>query len=391
LKTGFRLGKIFGIDIHIDWSWLLIFALVSWSLVSSFSPAHPDWSVSLRWAVAASAALLFFASILGHELAHSIAARYKGMPVRNITLFVFGGISNIQREPNSPFAEFIITIVGPLTSFVLGSIFLVLGAGTFAVNNAMPADLTLALASFGPLATILLWLGSVNILIALFNLIPGFPLDGGRLVRSALWAVTDDLSKATRWASLLGQAVAWVLILTGIGMMFGLNVPFLGTGVISGIWILFIGWFLQNAAIQSYRKVVIQDILEDVPVKRLMNQDVPTVRADLTVQALIDNHILQSDHQAFIVLEGERMVGMVTFDDVRKVESEARKSTLIKDAMTPSEKLLVVAPEEEASDAFNRLQSGNTRQLPVVTREGIVGLLRREDIVRWLQLHSHFG
>jgi Zn-dependent protease/CBS domain-containing protein len=391
LKTGFRLGKIFGIDIHIDWSWLLIFALVSWSLVSSFSPAHPDWSVSLRWAVAASAALLFFASILAHELAHSIAARYKGMPVRNITLFVFGGISNIQREPNSPFAEFIITIVGPLTSFVLGSIFLVLGAGTFAVNNAMPADLTLALASFGPLATILLWLGSVNILIALFNLIPGFPLDGGRLVRSALWAVTDDLSKATRWASLLGQAVAWVLILTGIGMMFGLNVPFLGTGVISGIWILFIGWFLQNAAIQSYRKVVIQDILEDVPVKRLMNQDVPTVRADLTVQALIDNHILQSDHQAFIVLEGERMVGMVTFDDVRKVESEARKSTLIKDAMTPSEKLLVVAPEEEASDAFNRLQSGNTRQLPVVTREGIVGLLRREDIVRWLQLHSHFG
>lgn len=208
MKTGFRLGKIFGIDIHIDWSWLLIFALVSWSLVSSFSLAHPDWSVSLRWAVAASAALLFFASILAHELAHSIAARYKGMPVRNITLFVFGGISNIQREPNSPFAEFIITIVGPLTSFVLGSIFLVLGAGTFAVNNAMPADLTLALASFGPLATILFWLGSVNILIALFNLIPGFPLDGGRLVRSALWAVTDDLSKATRWASLLGQAVA---------------------------------------------------------------------------------------------------------------------------------------------------------------------------------------
>lgn len=182
-----------------------------------------------------------------------------------------------------------------------------------------------------------------------------------------------------------------MLILTGIGMMFGLNVPFLGTGVISGIWILFIGWFLQNAAIQSYRKVVIQDILEDVPVKRLMNQDVPTVRADLTVQALIDNHILQSDHQAFIVLEGERMVGMVTFDDVRKVESEARKSTLIKDAMTPSEKLLVVAPDEEASDAFNRLQSGNTRQLPVVSREGIVGMLRREDIVRWLQLHSHFG
>lgn len=391
MKTGFRLGKIFGINIDIDWSWLLIFALVSWSLVSSFGMAHPEWSIALRWGLAASAVLLFFASILAHELAHSIAARYKGVPVRNITLFVFGGVSNIQREPNSPFAEFIITVVGPLTSFILGSIFLVLGAGTFAVNNAMPANLTLALASFGPLATILLWLGSVNILIALFNLIPGFPLDGGRLVRSALWAVTDDLSRATRWASFLGQAVAWVLILVGIGMMFGLNVPFLGTGVVSGLWVVFIGWFLQNAAIQSYRRVVIQDVLEDVPVKQLMYRDVPSVSTDMTVRALIDEHILRSDHQAFIVLEKERMVGLVTFDDVRKIEPEFRDTTLIGDVMTPSEKLLVVAPEEEASDAFNRLQSGNIRQLPVVTGEGIVGMLRREDVVRWLQLQSHFG
>ena len=391
MNSGFRLGKILGINIHIDWSWLLIFALVSWSLATSFSAAHPDWSITLRWGLAVVAALLFFTSILLHELAHSLVARYRGIPVRRITLFIFGGVSNIQKEPDSPFSEFLITIVGPLTSFVLGGIFLVLGAGTFALGNTISADLTLALSNFSPLSTILLWLGSVNVLIAMFNLIPGFPLDGGRIVRSILWAVTDDLTRATRWASYLGQAVAWVLMLVGISMMFGVNIPILGSGFVNGIWMLFIGWFLQNAAIQSYQKVVIQDILEDVPVKRLMNQDVPSVDADLTVQALIDNHILQSDHQAFVALEGEKMVGLVTFDDVRKVDSEARNNTLVRDVMTPSEKLLVVAPEEGVSDAFNRLQSGDIRQLPVVSGEGIVGLLRRKDIIRWLQLQSRSG
>lgn len=391
MNSGFRLGKIAGINIHIDWSWLLIFALVSWSLATSFSAAHPDWSIFLRWGLAVVAALLFFTSILLHELAHSLVARYRGIPVRRITLFIFGGVSNIQKEPDSPFSEFLITVVGPLTSFILGVIFLVLGAGTFALGNTISTDLTLALASFGPLSTILLWLGSVNILIALFNLIPGFPLDGGRIVRSILWAVTDDLTKATRWASYLGQAVAWVLMLVGVSMMFGVDIPILGTGFVNGIWMLFIGWFLQNAAIQSYQRVVIQDVLEDIPVKRLMNQDVPTVDADLTVQALIDNHILKSDHQAFVALDGEKMVGLVTFDDVRKVDSEARHSTLVRDVMTPSAKLLVVAPEEGVSDAFNRLQSGNIRQLPVVSGDGIVGLLRRKDIVRWLQLQSRSG
>ncbi|NJC98020.1 MAG: CBS domain-containing protein, partial [Anaerolineae bacterium] len=280
---------------------------------------------------------------------------------------------------------------GPLTCCILGSVFMVLVAGTFAVINAMFENPTLAFANIGPLATILLWLGSVNILIALFNLIPGFPLDGGRIVRSALWAATDDLSKATRWASYLGQAVAWILILAGIGMMFGVNIPFFGTGFVNGLWILFIGWFLQNAAVQSYRRVIIQDVLEDVPVKRMMYTDVPVVNSGKTVQSLIDDYIMQSDNQAFVVLDGDRMVGLVTFDDVRKVETNARPNTPVRDVMTPSRKLIVVAPEEEASDAFERLQAENIRQLPVVTGDQIVGLLRRKDIVRWLQLQSHFG
>ena len=391
MKSGFRLGKVFGIDINIDWSWLLIFTLISWSLASSLGQIHPEWGGTMQWGLAVTAALLFFASVMAHELAHAVVARNMGVPVRNITLFLFGGISNIQKEPSSPFSEFAIAVVGPLTSIVLGGIFLVLGAGSIAFGNIPTTNPMAALNQLGPAQTILVWLGSINILIAIFNMIPGFPLDGGRLVRSALWAVTDDLNKATRWASWMGQAVAWILIVSGISMMFGAYIPILGTGFLNGMWIIFIGWFLQNAAVQSYRRIVVQDILEDVPVKQMMYTDVPMVRAGLSVQSLIDNYIMKTENRAFVVFDDDRMVGLVTIDDVRKVNAESRSQTLIKDVMTPSQKLIVIAPEEDASDAFQRLQSEDIRQLPVVTGDKIIGLLRRKDIIRWLQLRSHFG
>jgi Zn-dependent protease/CBS domain-containing protein len=391
MKNGFRAGKILGIDIHIDWSWLLIFALISWSLASSFGQVHPEWTGPMQWGLAISAALLFFASVLAHELAHALVARTMGVPVRNITLFLFGGVADIQREPKSPFAELAITIVGPLTSFILGGIFLAIGIGSFAFNNIPLVTPAAFLSQAGPIGTIFIWLGSINILVALFNLIPGFPLDGGRIVRSALWALTNDLNKATRWAAGLGQIVAWVLILSGISMIFGVVIPFLGTGFVNGIWIMFIGWFLQNAAVQSYRRVVVQDILEDVPVKQMMYTDVPMVKAGVTVQNLIDNYIMKTDNLAFVVFDGDNMVGLVTIDDIRKVDPESRSQTLIQSIMTPSQKLVVVAPEEQASDAFQRLQSEDISQLPVVNGNKIVGLLRRKDIVRWLQVQSQFG
>jgi Zn-dependent protease/CBS domain-containing protein len=391
MKNGFRAGKILGIDIHIDWSWLLTLSLVSWSLASSFGQAHPEWTVLMQWVLAVSAALLFFASVLAHELAHAVVARTMSVPVRNITLFMFGGVANIQKEPKSPFAELAITIVGPLTSFILGGIFLAMGIGRFAFNNISLIDPSAALSQIGPIGTIFIWLGSINILVALFNLIPGFPLDGGRIVRSALWALTNDLNKATRWAAGLGQIVAWALIFSGISMIFGADIPFLGTGFVNGIWIMFIGWFLQNAAVQSYRRVVLQDILEDVRVKQMMYTDVPMVKAGVTVQTLIDNYIMKTDNHAFVVFDGDNMVGLVTIDDIRKVDPESRSQTFIQSIMTPSQRLVVVAPEEQASDAFQRLQSEDISQLPVVNGNKIVGLLRRKDIFRWLQLQSQFG
>jgi len=389
--NGFRVGKIFNINIHIDWSWLLIFGLVSWSLASSFGQMHADWSPLMQWGMALLAALLFFLSVLAHELAHSLVARAQGVPVRNITLFMFGGVSNIQKEPASPGNELLVAIVGPLTSFILGGLFLLLGTGGLAISNVTATNMNDLLAQIGPANTIFLWLGSVNILLGLFNLIPGFPLDGGRVVRSILWGITKDLKKATRWASWLGQAVAWLLIFAGMAMLFGAQIPILGSGFINGLWLIFIGWFLQNAAVQSYHRVVIQDILEDIPVKQLMNPNVPTTLANISVEDFVDNYLMQSDNRAFIVYDQDKMVGLITIEDVRKLPAESRSTTMVRDVMTPSEKMIVVAPEEDVTDAFDRLQMKDIRQLPVVAGNKIVGLLRRKDILRWLQFQSQAG
>ena len=385
--NGFSLGRIFGIEIRIDWSWILILALVTWSLGSMFTATHPEWPPEVQWGLALISAFLFFASVLAHELAHSVLARARGIPVKNITLFVFGGVSNIQKEPDSPMSELLIAIVGPLTSFILGFVFLALGLGSDTVGG-LPLTASNMLSQFGPASTMLIWLGSVNILLGIFNLIPGFPLDGGRVVRSIIWAITDDIVRATRWAAALGQTIAWMLILAGILMLFGWQIPFLGGGIVNGMWTIFIGWFLHSAAEQNYHRIVVKDILEDVPVKRIMNPEVPFVPADIRIDDLIEDHLMQTDHQAFLVVDNGKLVGLISIDDVRKVEHEARRNTQARDIMTPSRKLVVVAPEENASEALDRLEDQEIRQLPVVQGNKIVGLVRRKDILRWLNFQS---
>ena len=255
MDRGFSIGHIFGINIRVDWSWLLIFVLVVWNLASVFGGVHPDWGPALSWGTALVAALLFFGSVLAHELAHSLVARARGIPVRGITLFLFGGVSNIQREPPSAGAEFIMAIVGPLTSVVLGAILLVIGVASAGPLPNAAADPNQFLASLGPLTTLLLWLGTVNIVVGIFNMIPAFPLDGGRVLRSIFWAISNNLRKATRWASWIGQGIAWLMIVAGIAMVFGVQLPVLGTGPISGLWLAFIGWFLNSSASRSYQQV----------------------------------------------------------------------------------------------------------------------------------------
>jgi len=387
MRSGLKVGRIFGININIDWSWLFIFVLISWNLVSLFGQLHPNWDFSLQVGVAVSAAVLFFASVLAHELAHSLMAIAQGVNVSSITLHLFGGVSNIERHPPSPIAEFLITIVGPITSIVLGMAIVIATGMRANLGTAMtnPRD---AIANLGPLASLLLWLGPINILLGIFNLIPGFPLDGGRVLRSILWGITDNLRKATRWASGVGQAIAWLMILAGIAMAFGFQVPFFGTGLINGLWLAFIGWFLNTASSQSYRQIVVQDILEGVPVKRMMSGDAPTVPPDCLVSDLVHEHVMGTDDHAFPVIEEDRLLGIVTLDDVRGINRDAWGKTRVRDIMTPYEELITVDAGEDAAEALSKLSHRDVRQLPVIEGENLVGLLRRRDIIRWLQLQS---
>ncbi|MBN1312077.1 MAG: site-2 protease family protein [Anaerolineae bacterium] len=389
MQGGFKIGRIFGINIRIDWSWLFIFALIVLNLSSVFAQQHPGWGTGIQWGAAIGAAVLFFASLLVHEVAHSLVAKSQGIPVRSITMFLFGGVSNIQREPDSPKAEFLITIVGPITSLVIGGVLLMIGSLSVgplpATTLTSPTDM---IGRLNPLSTMLIWVGAVNILLGFFNLIPGFPLDGGRIVRSIFWAITGDLRRSTNWASRIGQLISWAMIISGIAMVFGARIPFFGSGLINGLWLAFIGWFLNSAAIQSYRQVVIRDILEDVPVRHLMRSDPPTVAPNISVSQLIHDYVMKTDEHAFPVMWQDRMAGLVTLDDVRTVPRDAWDARQVRDIMTPADELIVASPEEEAAEALNKLKRRDVRQLPVLRENRLAGMLRRRDIVKWLQLQT---
>jgi Zn-dependent protease/predicted transcriptional regulator len=389
MRSGFKVGRLFGINIHIDWSWIFIFLLVTWNLAGAIFPSvHPDWDTATNIALGIAASLLFFLSILLHELAHSLVAKARGLPVRRITLFFFGGVSNIEREPPSPKTEFLMAIVGPLTSILLGAGFMWLGIQNIPTMTTGLNNPTELLRTLDPLATMLLWLGPINILIGLFNLIPGFPLDGGRILRSILWAVMDNFRRATRWATAIGQGVGWLMILAGIAMVFGANLPVLGTGLVNGIWFAFIGWFLINAASQSYQQVVIEDMLEGVPITRLMREPAPAVSPQMPVSAFVYDHVMRSDERAFPVMEGEHLLGVVYVENLRDVDRSYWDTTTVREVMTPEHELEVVTPREDAMDAFQKLAQKDMRQIPVVEKGELIGMLRRRDILRWLQVHS---
>ncbi|HUW24115.1 MAG TPA: site-2 protease family protein [Patescibacteria group bacterium] len=388
-RGGIRLGRVFGIEVDIDASWFLIFLLVTFNLALGVFPAlHPGWGAILNWGIGLLASLLFFGSVLAHELAHSLVARRRGLPVDKITLFLFGGVSNIEEEPPSPGTEFLIAFVGPLTSIILGVIFLLLGVGLARTEGFTGANLGESLGRLGPFSTLLLWLGPINILLGVFNLIPGFPLDGGRLLRSILWAVTDDLKKATQYAAFAGQAFGWLFIAIGVAMALGIEVPFFGSGLIGGLWLVFIGWFLSSLAVQGYQQVVAEDVLGKVSVAEIMRQKFPAVRPDISVEELVNEHIMGSENRAFPVMTDEKLLGLVTLDDIRKIPRNQWQKARVEQIMTPREKLITVTPENKATEALKTLAREDVNQLPVVKDEKLVGLVSRRDIILWLQVRS---
>lgn len=363
-----RLGRVFGITLRIDYSWILIFGLVTWSLSSALFPQrYSGWSQWQYWTVGVATSVLFFASVVAHELAHSLVARVSGVEVQSITLFILGGVARIIEEPDEAVKEFNIAIVGPLSSLAL--------AGAFYIIYLITQNIS------APLAAGARYLAGINATLAIFNLLPGLPLDGGRVLRAALWSYTDSFRRATQWASMAGQAIAFVLIF--IGLLWTLR------GGLDGLWFVFIGWFLQDAARTAYQQVVVREMLQDVPVSRVMSRSYHAISPDLPLDQVINQYVLGSDDHAFPVIDDDKLIGIICLHDIREVPAEQRSDITVRQAMSTD--LHTVEAQGDAAQALNLLTSHEVRQLPVTENGRLVGMVRRGDVLRFLRLQTEFA
>lgn len=361
------IGRVRGIPIQVHLSWLVIFALIAWSLALGYFPKEvPELPLLAHWANGFLAALLLFVSVLLHELSHSVAARRYGIPVSGITLHVFGGVSEMKREPDSPGVEFIIAIVGPLTSFAIAA---VVAAG-LAVIDPPPAA-----------AAVMRYLVVVNVMVGLFNLVPGFPLDGGRVLRAGLWKAKGDLSWATRLASLAGTGFALVLI--GFGVLRALSGEFMG-----GIWFVLIGLFLHQAAQGSYQQLLLRQTLERFWVGDVMTREVIRVPADLPVARVVEEYFWPHHVSSFPIVDGRRVVGILGLQQLRTLPRERWSDTPARAIMLPLTDQLTAAPGDPLWHAFEKLSQNGLGRLAIMDVEALVGYLSLKDVLHVIAVTS---
>lgn len=372
MEASFGLGKIKGIPIGIHYSWVIIFGIITWSLATVYFPSqYPDWPPVLKFGVGLITSLLFFGSVLFHELFHSFVALQYGIPVNSITLFIFGGVSQISREARTPASEFWIAISGPLSSIGL-AIF-------FAIVYLASQD------TLVPLAALARYLSYINLALAAFNLVPGFPLDGGRVLRSVVWGITGRFVSATRFASIVGQGIAYLIMLGGL-------IVIITGDVLGGAWFMIIGWFLANAAESSFRQVMLQDMLHDVPATVVMTRDFETVDPAMRLDKLVSEHILRHHMHAFpAAVDGGALQGIITLHDVKKVPQERWAFTMVSEVMTRAEHLIMLSPADGLAQAFQLLTVNRVGQIPVVERGQIIGLVTRTDLMHYIHTRSQLG
>jgi Zn-dependent protease len=364
------IGRVLGIPIGLDYSWFLIFALLTWMLAGSYYPAEfKDWPPLLYWFMGAATALMLFGSVLLHELGHSVVALRFKIPVRSITLFIFGGVAQIGAEPPSAKAEFLVAIAGPIVSLALAVVFTVLKPAVAAVE---------------PLWGLVKYLAYINFALVLFNLIPGFPLDGGRVFRAVVWAVTKNMRRATLIAANTGRFFGFLFILLGVWQILGGNFG-------NGLWIAFIGWFLDNAASAQVHQVVFQGLLADHTVSQAMNGHCASVPAELTLQQLVDEHILGGGRRCFVVQRGANTVGLMTLHRMKGVPRPDWPTTSAAQAMLPLEQLKHTSPDTLIWTALQQMDRDGVNQLPVMTGSQVVGMLSREDVITFLRTVQELG
>jgi Zn-dependent protease/CBS domain-containing protein len=382
MRGSFRLGRISGIEIGVHYSWILIFALMSTTLALALFPdAVPGISRTMAWLAGVLAALLLFVSVLIHELAHSLVAQARGMKVRSITLFILGGVSNIEEEAKKPGIEFSMAVVGPLSSFVLAVIFWVL----FAVAQGPGSPIGFPATHYRSLgAAMLHYLAYVNFILGAFNLLPGFPLDGGRVLRSAIWASTGNLVRATNIAATVGRLFGWSLMAIGVLNILGFGILIFPPGL-GGIWIGFIGWFLTNAADTSRAETTVRERLAGVKVKDAMVQYRENATPKMTVDELVKGIMNQRFSRAVPVCDDTGTVGIVTISDVKGLPQDQWPTTTVDRIMTRSP-IYSVTPEDDLNQAMNLIAQHDLNQVLVMSGGQCAGLLSRAEVIRYLQL-----
>jgi Zn-dependent protease len=368
MKDAFNLGKVFGIQLRLHYSWFIIFALLTFALVA---PYFSSW---FWWVMGITTCLLFFGSVIAHELAHSLVGRANGIPIKSITLFIFGGIAQMTKEATRPGAELKMAAAGPACSAVIGGIFMLISH----LNPGMPE----------PVASMVQWLAFMNLALAAFNMIPGFPLDGGRVFRSVLWRFTGDYKRSTRIATQVGQGVGYTFIAGGIVIVF--LQPF-NLSWFSGVWIAFIGWFIRNAATSSYRQAQWREDLRRFTAAQVVTTNCPVVPSDVTLNQVIQEYIIPSGCRLFMVADGGRFGGVLSLQNIKSVSQQKWGVTQVKEVMTPIDKLPVAHLGQDALSILEQMDESGTNQVSVVSEGKVVGLIDRDDLIIFLRTRSELG
>ena len=370
---GVQVFKIIGIDIKINYTWFIIFGLVTWSLASGYYPNKiPGMNVSVYWLMGIFSSVLLFTSVLAHELSHSFVAKKHGLNIKSITLFIFGGVAQIEQEPKDAKTEFKIAIAGPACSFFLSFLFGYMKLVGMRIGMSLPL-----LVVFG-------YLSFINGMLGIFNLVPGFPLDGGRVLRSFWWHKTGDLRRATQIASNAGKVVATILIILGFINVFGGD-------LIGGIWLIFIGMFLQQASEAGYQQVLIRKALGGIKVEEVMTKHVITVDENTIISDLIEKYFFIYRFASFPVVSGRKLIGIISLHDIKELPRENWFTTRVGDVMEKITEDTVVHPHDDATSVLNKMVQIGKGRMPVVLAGHLIGIISRKDIMSILRIRADLG
>jgi Zn-dependent protease/predicted transcriptional regulator len=370
LKASIKLFKIFGIEIRLDYSWFIIFSLLIYYFGFSYFPALlPNLNKGLILVITIITVLLFFFSILFHEVSHSLVAKSKGIKVSRISLFIFGGMSEIEKEPDKPSTEFLMSIAGPIASFVLSGVFAILWFFTRNIPAiSIPAG----------------YLTVINLVLGIFNLLPGYPLDGGRVLRSIIWKVTNNPKKATFIASTVGRIIGFLMIAVGIYFIFTNN-------FLNGIWLVFIGWFLQSSAYLSYRQLIFDSSIKGFKVKDMMNTNIVAIKRDATVGEIVSDYFMKYKFGIFPVLDNhdnKKLIGLISIHDIKSVPREQWDSTNAMDIAEEVKENETIDSEAEANEALRQMSKYNLNHLVILSDKKLKGMITKSDILQFIQLYT---